>query len=169
MYLSAFVKEIYNIYLLPTVPTISILYLNEELSVFSGILPALSDITLNDISNIVLPYIPLVYINKELPLAMFTSGIKTLFLGKIKLKSILNQSLILLDLHPSTREEYYRRLFSEAKFYIFADVQFSTIILAILCFIIVIYFIKMVRNGSKSKPNEFKNLPDSCKHFSKKS
>ena len=70
MYLLAFVKEIY----LYTI-TISIPYLNEELSVFSGILPALSDITLNDISNIVLPYIPLVYINKELPLAMFTSGI----------------------------------------------------------------------------------------------
>ena len=74
-------KEIY-IYLLPTVPQYQYHYLNEELSVFSGILPALSDITLNDISNIVLPYIPLVYINKELPLAMFTSGIKTLFLGK---------------------------------------------------------------------------------------
>ena len=79
MYLLAFVKEI-HLYYLKSSTTISIIpYLNEELSVFSGILPALSDITLNDISNIVLPYIPLVYINKELPLAMFTSGIKFFF------------------------------------------------------------------------------------------
>ena len=101
---------------------------------------------------------------------MFTTGIKTCFGKKNKIILKFDWSfLILLGLHPSTREEYYKRLFSEAKFYIFTDVQFSTLILSLMCFIIVTYFIKMARRNSKINQNDLKSFQDSDKHFSKKS